>query len=183
MLTGAHAIIYSTDAEADRAFLRDVLGFPNVDAGDGWLIFALPPAEVAIHPGDENDRHELYLMTDDVEALVASLKGQGIAASPLADRGWGVLTQVTLPGGGTLGVYQPRHRSPPRRAAKPKRAGATRLPRKRPPRPSMRQKTARRHTRQQSAWRTEMSGPGSFRECSSRFRAGRGTRAGRGFGA
>jgi len=147
VLTGAHAIIYSTDAEADRAFLRDVLGFPNVDAGDGWLIFALPPAEVAIHPGDENDRHELYLMTDDVEALVASLKGQGIAASPLADRGWGVLTQVTLPGGGTLGVYQPRHRSPPRRAAKPKRAGATRLPRKRPPRPSMRQKTARRHTR------------------------------------
>jgi catechol 2,3-dioxygenase-like lactoylglutathione lyase family enzyme len=119
VITGAHAIIYSTDAEADRAFLRDVLGFPNVDAGDGWLIFALPPAEVAIHPGDENDRHGLYLMTDNVVALVASLKGHGIAASPIVDRGWGILTQVTLPGGGTLGVYQPRHASPPRRAATP----------------------------------------------------------------
>ena len=133
MLTGAHAIIYSTDAEADRAFLRDVLGFPNVDAGDGWLIFALPPAEVAIHPGDENDRHELYLMTDDVEALVASLKGQGIAASPLADRGWGVLTQVTLPGGGTLGVYQPRHRSPP-----PSRSAPGRLDHRARGRPALR---------------------------------------------
>jgi hypothetical protein len=146
MFTGAHAIIYSTDAEADRAFLRDVLGFPHVDAGDGWLIFALPPAEVAVHPGDENDRHELYLMTSNVEALVASLNGQGIPASPIADRGWGLLTQVTLPGGGTLGVYQPRHASPPRRPA-PNRAGATRSARRRPSRPSMRPKTARGRTR------------------------------------
>ena len=83
-ITGAHAIIYSTDAEADRAFLRDVLGFPNVDAGDGWLIFRLPPAEVAIHPADENDRHELYLMTDDVEATVAAWKDQGFTVSPVA---------------------------------------------------------------------------------------------------
>ena len=98
VITGAHAIIYSTDAEADRAFLRDVLGFPNVDAGDGWLIFGLPPAELAIHPGDENDRHELYLMTDNVEATVASLKEQGITVSPVADRGWGLLTQVNAPG-------------------------------------------------------------------------------------
>jgi catechol 2,3-dioxygenase-like lactoylglutathione lyase family enzyme len=143
VITGAHAIIYSTDAEADRAFLRDVLGFPNVDAGDGWLIFGLPPAEVAIHPGDENDRHELYLMTGNVEALVASLKEQGITASAIADRGWGLLTQVTLPGGGKLGVYQPRHASPPGRAAAPKRAGATRSARKRPTRPSVRRKTAR----------------------------------------
>jgi catechol 2,3-dioxygenase-like lactoylglutathione lyase family enzyme len=143
VITGAHAIIYSTDAEADRAFLRDVLGFPNVDAGDGWLIFGLPPAELAIHPGDENDRHELYLMTDNVEATVASLKEQGITVSPVADRGWGLLTQVKLPGGGKLGVYQPRHASPPGRAFAPKRAGATGTARKRPPRPSMRRKTAR----------------------------------------
>ncbi len=147
MITGAHAIIYSTDAEADRAFLRDVLGFPSVDAGDGWLIFALPPAEIAVHPGDESDRHELYLMTDDVEALVASFKAHGIAASPVADRGWGLLTQVTLPGGGTLGVYQPRHARPHRRAGTRKRAGATRSARKSPPRPSMRGKTARGRTR------------------------------------
>ncbi len=143
MITGAHAIIYSTDADADRAFLRDVLGFPGVDAGDGWLIFALPPAELAVHPGDANDRHELYLMTDDVEALVASLERRGIAASAIADRGWGLLTSVTLPGGGTLGVYQPRHASPPRRAAARKRAGATRPTRKRPPRASTRPRTAR----------------------------------------
>ena len=147
MITGAHAIISSTDADADRAFLRDVLGFPSVDAGDGWLIFALPPAEVAVHPADENDRHELYLMTDDVEALVASLEGEGIAASPIADRGWGLLTQVTLPGGGTLGVYQPRHASPPRRAVTPKRAGATRSAPRRPPRAARRPKAARGRAR------------------------------------
>ncbi len=113
MITGAHAIISSTDAEADRAFLRDVLGLPHVDAGDGWLIFRLPPAELAVHPADENDRHELYLMTDDVEDLVASMRRRGIAATPISEQRWGRLTQVTLPGGGTLGVYEPRHASPP----------------------------------------------------------------------
>jgi len=122
MITGAHAILYSTDADADRAFLRDVLGFPHVDAGEGWLIFRLPPAEVAVHPSDENDAHELFLMTDDVEALVASMAGRGIAATPISEQGWGRLTQVTLPGGGKLGIYQPRHASPPahgsRRTAK-----------------------------------------------------------------
>ncbi len=147
MITGVHAIIYSTDAGADRAFLRDVLGFPSVDAGEGWLIFALPPAEVAVHPGDENDRHELYLMTDDVEELVASVKGHGVRAAPIADRGWGLLTHLTLPGGGALGVYQPRHASPPRRAGKPRRAGAARSARKRPPRPSRRPKAAPGRTR------------------------------------
>ncbi len=130
MITGAHAILYSTDAVADRAFLRDVLEFPSVDVGGGWLIFALPPAEVAVHPGEENDRHELYLTTDDVEALVASLGEQGIAASPIEDRGWGLLTQVKLPGGGALGVYQPKHASPRARTARPKRTRATRSARK-----------------------------------------------------
>jgi hypothetical protein len=132
VITGAHVIVYSTDAEADRAFLRDVLGFPHVDAGDGWLIFALPSAELAAHPGEENDRHELYLMTDDVEALVATMSGRGVAASPVVDRGWGLLTEVTLPGGGKLGVYQPRHPSPTRGAA-PRRAKAKRPARRRKP--------------------------------------------------
>jgi len=130
MITGAHAILYSTNAEADRAFLRDTLGLPGVDAGDGWLIFALPPAEVAIHPGAANGHHELYLMTDDVAALVASLRKRRIKVSPVADRGWGLMTQVTLPGGGALGVYQPRHARPPQRI--------TRTSRERPARPATR---------------------------------------------
>jgi hypothetical protein len=112
MIIGAHSIIYSTRPEADRAFLRDVLNFPNVDAGDGWLIFGLPPAEVAVHPSDENDVHEFYLMCDDVEALIAEMKNRGIDCSPVQNQGWGLLTQVTLPGGGKLGVYQPRHARP-----------------------------------------------------------------------
>ena len=112
MLTGAHSIIYSKNADADRAFLRDVLGLPNVDAGDGWLIFGLPPAEVAVHPCDENDVHELYLMCDDVEAFVGGLKSRGIDCDPVKDQGWGLLTAITLPGGGKLGVYQPRHPRP-----------------------------------------------------------------------
>lgn len=113
MITGAHAIIYSTDAEADRAFLRDVLRFPNVDVGGGWLIFGLPPAEVAVHPAEENGAHELYLMCDDVEAFLARMKEEGIASDPVNDAGWGLLTRITLPGGGKLGVYQPRHARPP----------------------------------------------------------------------
>ncbi len=117
MIIGAHAIVYSKHADADRAFLRDVLGLPSVDAGEGWLIFRLPPAEVAVHPSEENDRHELYLMTDDVAELVAALETRGIEASRPSQQGWGLLTQVTLPGGGKLGIYQPRHPSPPVHAA------------------------------------------------------------------
>jgi hypothetical protein len=109
MISGAHMIIYSTDAEADRAFFRDVLRFPSVDAGDGWLIFALPPAEVAVHPSSENGRHEIYLMCRNVEETVRALKSHRIECSPTTDEGWGLLTQVTLPGGGRLGLYQPRH--------------------------------------------------------------------------
>lgn len=112
MIVGAHAIIYSKAPEPDRAFLRDVLGFPHVDAGDGWLVFGLPPAELAVHPSDEDDVHELYLMTGDVEALVASMRSRGIEASPISDQGWGLLTRVTLPGGGKLGIYEPRHPRP-----------------------------------------------------------------------
>jgi catechol 2,3-dioxygenase-like lactoylglutathione lyase family enzyme len=112
VITGAHSIIYSTNPDADRAFMRDVLGLPAVDVGDGWLIFALPPAEVAVHPAERNDRHELYLLCDDVEAFVTGMRTQGVACAPIRDEGWGRLTQVSLPGGGKLGVYQPRHVRP-----------------------------------------------------------------------
>jgi hypothetical protein len=113
MITGAHSIIYSTDAEADRAFFHDVLNLPSVDVGRGWLIFGLPPAEVAVHPSEKNDVHEFYFMCDDVDALVAEMKKRGIACEAVQDQGWGRLTQLTLPGGGKLGVYEPRHPRPP----------------------------------------------------------------------
>ena len=112
MINGAHSIIYSTDPDADRAFFRDVLRLPSVDVGGGWLIFGLPPAEVAVHPSDENDLHELYLMCDDIDALVAEMKAHDIACGPVQDEGWGLLTHLVLPGGGKLGVYQPRHARP-----------------------------------------------------------------------
>ena len=90
MIIGAHSIIYSRDGDADRAFLRDVLGFPHVDVGEGWLIFGLPPSEVAVHPGEENGVHELYLMTDDVEALVAEMTKRGVGCDPISNQGWGM---------------------------------------------------------------------------------------------
>jgi hypothetical protein len=113
MITGAHSIIYSTDSEADRAFFRDVLNLPNVDVGGGWLIFGLPPAEVAVHPGEENDVHEFHLICDDVDVFVAEMKKRKVGCEPVQDEGWGRLTQLTLPGGGKLGVYEPRHARPP----------------------------------------------------------------------
>ena len=112
MIIGAHSIIYSKDPDADRAFLQSVLKMPNVDVGGGWLIFGLPPAEVAVHPSDENDVHEFYLMCDNVEAFIAEMKKHKINCGPVHNQGWGILTQVTLPGGGKLGVYQPRHARP-----------------------------------------------------------------------
>src|ERR671922_2266157 len=102
MITGAHAIIYSTKPEADRALLRDVLKLPNVDVGGGWLIFGLPPAEVAVHPSDKNNVHEFYLMCDDVEAFIAEMKEHKIKCGPVQNQGWGMLTEVKLPGGGKL---------------------------------------------------------------------------------
>ena len=109
MIIGAHSVIYSTSPEADRVFLPDALKLPNVDVGGGWLIFGLPPAEVAVHPSEKNDIHEFYLMCDDVEAFIMEMKKHGIAYSPVQDPGWGLITQLTLPGGGKLGIYQPRH--------------------------------------------------------------------------
>jgi hypothetical protein len=111
MINGAHVIIYSKDADADRAFLRDVLKLSHVDVGHGWLIFAFPPSEVAVHPG-ENSQHELYLMCDSLETFIAEISTHGIACSEVQNLGWGMLTHITLPGGGKLGVYQPRHARP-----------------------------------------------------------------------
>jgi predicted enzyme related to lactoylglutathione lyase len=114
MIDGAHVILYSTDPDADRAALRDVLGFPHVDVGGGGLIFGLPPAEVAVHPSDGPPSHELYLMCDDVEATIADLDGTGIEVTkPVENAGWGLLTAIRLPGGSELGLYQPRHERPP----------------------------------------------------------------------
>ena len=109
MISGAHAVIYSKDAEADRAFLRDVLGFAHVDAGGGWLIFALPPAEIAVHPAEQNGRHEIYLMCDDIASAIPKLAAAGAASRPVKDERWGLLSAFMLPGGGELGLYQPKH--------------------------------------------------------------------------
>ena len=117
MITGVHAIIYTADAEADRAFLRDVLELRSVDAGGGWLIFALPPAELAAHPAAEGGggRHELYLMCDDIHATIDDLTRRGAAFDrPVSEEGFGLLTTIRLPGGGKLGLYEPRHPTPPR---------------------------------------------------------------------
>ncbi|MEU6662548.1 VOC family protein [Streptomyces sp. NPDC046821] len=109
MINGAHVILYSRDAEADRAFLRDVLGYAYVDAGADWLIFKLPPAEAAVHPAD-SPSHELYLMCDDITATVEELEAKGVQfTEPVTGVGWGMKTTLRLPGGGELGLYQPRH--------------------------------------------------------------------------
>ena len=122
MINGAHVVLYSTNADADRAFLRDVLGLPHVDVGHGWLIFGLPPSEVAVHPAEANEGHELFLTCDSVEAFIAEMAKLGLACSPIQDLRWGRLTQLTLPGGGTLGVYEPRHARPPVKTAVKKKA-------------------------------------------------------------
>jgi hypothetical protein len=112
MIIGAHTILHSTNPQADREFLRDVLEFPSVDVGDGWLIFGLPPSEIAVHDAEDNGRHTLYLMCDDVEAFVAQLADRDIVCDPVEDEGWGLVTQFALPGGGQLHVYQPSHPRP-----------------------------------------------------------------------
>jgi catechol 2,3-dioxygenase-like lactoylglutathione lyase family enzyme len=109
MIFGAHVIVYSKDADADRAFLRDILGFPHVDAGHGWLIFALPPSEVAVHPAEDNGRHELYLMCDDLNAEISGLVAKGAPCSEVKQERWGSITHISLPGGGKVGLYQPKH--------------------------------------------------------------------------
>ena len=116
MIHAVHAVIYTKEAEAVRAFFRDVLEFPSVDAGGGWLIFALPPAELGIHPtgaGAEDGKHVLFLMCDDIETTVRDLKAKGVEfTQPVKDAGWGLLTQMRIPGGPELHLYEPRHASP-----------------------------------------------------------------------
>ena len=110
MISGAHVIVYTKDAEADRAFFRDVLGFKSVDAGHGWLIFALPPAEVAIHPADA-PKHELYLMCDDLKSEIATLTKRGVTFSAVEEARWGSITKLRLPSGAEIGLYQPKHKT------------------------------------------------------------------------
>jgi catechol 2,3-dioxygenase-like lactoylglutathione lyase family enzyme len=108
-ITGLHAILYSTQDEKTRAFFKDVLNLPWVDAGHGWLIFKAPPAEIAVHPDEEGGRHELYLMCDDIEATITDLKAKGVPTAPVSEQRWGRLTSITLPGGEQLGLYEPKH--------------------------------------------------------------------------
>ena len=113
MIIGAHSIIYSTKPDADRAFLKDILKFTHVDVGEGWLIFGLPPAEVAVHPSEENNLHEFYLMCDNIHATLNELKAKGAeVAGEVSDQGWGLLAAVRLPDGSEFPIYQPRHPSP-----------------------------------------------------------------------
>jgi catechol 2,3-dioxygenase-like lactoylglutathione lyase family enzyme len=119
MINGAHVLLYSHDADADRAFLRDALGFAGVDAGGGWLIFKLPPAEVAVHPTEEGSGEaaaqgeelgaSLYLMCDDLQATVSSLAAKGVRCGEVHEEHWGIRTIIVLPSGGQLGLYQPKH--------------------------------------------------------------------------
>jgi catechol 2,3-dioxygenase-like lactoylglutathione lyase family enzyme len=112
MIFGAHLVVYSRDATADRAFFRDILGFSSVDAGHDWLIFALPPAEMAVHPGEEEVGQELYLMSDDLNADIAALGQKDVRCSKLEELRWGSVTRIKLPGGGQVSLYQPKHPSP-----------------------------------------------------------------------
>jgi catechol 2,3-dioxygenase-like lactoylglutathione lyase family enzyme len=125
MINGAHVVLYSRDADADRAFFRDVLQFPFVDAGHGWLIFAIPPAEVAFHDAEKHDsekgasdsdnKHELFLMCDDIAATLTDLQAKNVKVSGASEQRWGKLARFTLPGGGKIGIYEPRHPSPMKR--------------------------------------------------------------------
>jgi catechol 2,3-dioxygenase-like lactoylglutathione lyase family enzyme len=108
VISGAHVVVYSKNAEADRAFFRDILGFKSVDAGHGWLIFALPPTEAAFHPAD-NDTHELYFLCDDLKTELASLTNKGVKCSKVEEARWGSITKMRLPSGGNVGLYQPKH--------------------------------------------------------------------------
>jgi len=117
MINGAHVLLYSPDAEADRNFFRDVLNLKSVDAGHGWLIFALPPAEAAVHPAEKSNRKdthamlgaELYFMCDDLQATIKMLKGKNVTCAPVSEERWGTKTTLRLPSGGEVGLYQPKH--------------------------------------------------------------------------
>jgi hypothetical protein len=130
MITGAHTLLYSSKPELDRSFFRDVLSLPNVDVGEGWLIFGLPPAEVAVHDAENGGSHELYLMCDEIESFVAQMHDREVECTPVEDQGWGLVTHVTLPGGSKLGVYEPRHARPDNPGASPEPETLPAAPRK-----------------------------------------------------
>jgi hypothetical protein len=109
MIFGAHIVVYSKDAAADRAFLKDILGLTSIDAGHGWLIFALPPAEAAIHPSEESSRQELYFLCNDLKAEISSLQEKGVDCAEIQEARWGSITRIPLPGGSEIGLYQPKH--------------------------------------------------------------------------
>ena len=112
MISGSHVMIFSQDAEADRAFVRDILEVPCIDSGGGWLIFKLPPSELGFHGGERNDIHELYLICDDLDATIAQLQARGVAVGEIMTADWGRATAIPLPGGGKLGLYEARHKRP-----------------------------------------------------------------------
>jgi predicted enzyme related to lactoylglutathione lyase len=112
MINGAHVVIYTKNPDADRAFFRDVLHFSSIDAGHGWLIFAMPALEAAFHDARENDHHELYFMCDNIDATLRDFKTKSVAVSEIKEERWGRLATFTLPGGGRIGVYEPKHASP-----------------------------------------------------------------------
>jgi hypothetical protein len=112
MITGAHSILYSSDPNADIEFFKNVLNFPYVDAGQGWLIFGLPQSELAIHPANESGLSEFYLLCDDIEAFIIEMAAANISCSPVQTQRWGLITHLTLPGGGKIGVYEPKHARP-----------------------------------------------------------------------
>jgi hypothetical protein len=112
MITGAHSIIYSSNAEADRDFLKNILRFSNVDIGHGWLIFGLPPSEIAVHPSTESGLYEFYLLCDDIHSFIKEMRENKIICTDVESQRWGLLTFLTLPGGGKLGVYEPSHARP-----------------------------------------------------------------------
>ena len=132
MIIGAHIMLQSRDDKADQAFLTEVLKLGSVDAGQGFLIFGLPPSEVAIHESDSNGAHQLFLMCDDIGAFVADMERRGISVQPPANRGWGTMTEITLPGGGALGVYQPHHKRPKAKSAAAKKKAPARKAVKKP---------------------------------------------------
>jgi catechol 2,3-dioxygenase-like lactoylglutathione lyase family enzyme len=112
MINGGHVVIYSKDAQKDRDLFKNILKFTYVDVHGGWLIFKLPPSEIAVHPSDENDMHEFFLMTDSLDSEIAALKKAGVACEDASQQSWGRTTRIRLPGGGTLGLYEPRHERP-----------------------------------------------------------------------
>ncbi|HYK98858.1 MAG TPA: hypothetical protein VEU77_10755 [Candidatus Acidoferrales bacterium] len=134
LVDGAHVVLYSTDAEADRAFLRDALGLSGIDVGGGWLTFALPPSEVAVHPSERNDQHELFFLCADIKTFLSEMKKRRVACAPMQTERWGYLTKITLPGGGKIGVYEPRHerasKPAPRRVSAATSAARSRTPRR-----------------------------------------------------